>query len=139
MSAASRRIARRALAGVLLFLVLAGPTPGAVGSCGGDELDREADLDSYCAEREQLVCVRQALRREITSGQRDDCRRTAIVDCRNRSWAPRCQPTERQTQACLNALRSLDTLNTPDDELEECQTEALCTTERRDDAGIGGL
>jgi hypothetical protein len=138
VSGAFQRIARRALAGALLFVVLAGPTPGAVGSCGGDELDREADLDSYCAEREQLVCVRQALRREITSGQRDDCRRAAIAACRNRSWAPRCQPTERQTQACLNALRSLDTLNTPDDELEECQTDALCTAERRDDAAIGG-
>jgi len=138
VSGALQRIARRALSSVLLFLVLAGPTPGAVGSCGGDELDRDADLDSYCAEREQLVCVRQALRREITSGQRDDCRREAIADCRNRSWAPRCQPTERQTQACLNALRSLDTLNTPDDELEECQTDALCTAERSDDAAIEG-
>jgi hypothetical protein len=136
MSRALARIAHRLVACALLFALLCGPTPGAVGPCGGDELDREADLDSYCAEREQLVCVRQALRREITIAERDECRRQAIEDCRNRSWAPRCQPTERQTRACLNALRSTDTLDTPEDELEECQNKALCTAELRVDAGI---
>jgi hypothetical protein len=136
MSRAFERISRRVAACTLLFTLLCGPTPGAVGSCGSDELAREADLESYCAQREQLVCVRQSLRREITIVERDECRRQAIMDCHNRSWAPRCQPTERQTQACLNALSSTDTLNTPEDELEECQTKALCTAEPRGDAGI---
>ena len=127
----------RAAACLAIVLALGGPTPGAVGGCGGDELDREADLESYCSQREQLVCVRRALRREITSGERDDCRRQAIVACRNRSWAPQCSPTERQTRACLNALSSTETLQTPEDELEECQTRALCNAPAAD-AGAAG-
>jgi hypothetical protein len=134
----ARAVLARAGMCALLLLVLGGPTPGAVGACGGDELDGEADLDSYCAEREQLVCVRQALRREISTGARDDCRRRAIADCMNRSWAPDCRPTERQTRACLNALSSTDTLDTPEDELEECQSEALCNAAPRGEAGGGG-
>jgi hypothetical protein len=133
MSAA--RLGARAALCALLFALLTGPTSGATGSCGGDELDREADLEEYCQQREQYVCVRQQLRREITVGERDDCRRQGIADCRNRSWAPRCRPTERQTRACLNALASLDTLDTPEDELEECQTEALCADQPTRDAG----
>ena len=137
MSAALAQFARRALVCALLFGLLTGPTSGAVGSCGSDELDREADLESYCAMREELVCVRRQLRREITIGEQDDCRRQARVDCQNRAWAPSCQPTERQTRACINALSSLDTLDTPEDELEECQREALCTAESDFDAAIG--
>lgn len=136
----ARRSWQRLLARVagcsLLVLLLSGPTSGAVGSCGGDELGDEADLESYCTEREELVCVRQSLRREITIGERDDCRRQARIDCRNRSWAPDCHPTERQTRACLNALSSLDTLETPEDELEECSSNALCNAPERGDAGV---
>ena len=51
--------------------------------------------------------------------------RTCAVSER-RYWAPGCQPTERQARACLNALRSLDNLETKEDELDECDSEALC-------------
>jgi hypothetical protein len=113
--------------GVLLMLLLGGPTPGAVGSCGTDDLDDFADIQRYCAKREQLVCVRRNLRKEITNAQRDDCRRAALKQCASRSWAPECHPTEREALACLNALSDLDTLHTPEAEIHECSTEALCT------------
>ena len=124
----ARGLLGRAVTCALLFLVLGGPTPGAVGSCGSDELDRPADFQSYCLEREQLICVRRGMRREISIAEQHDCRWDAIDFCEAVSdWSPRCQPSERITRACLNALRSLDTLETPEDELEECDDEALCT------------
>jgi hypothetical protein len=117
----------RAGFGVLLMLLLGGPTPGAVGSCGSDDLSGLADIQRYCAQREQLVCVRRNLRKEITNGERDDCRRAALKQCSSRSWAPECHPTEREARACLNALSDLDTVKTPEDEISECSTKALCT------------
>ena len=54
-------IARLLVAFALLVLCTA-PTPGANGGCGGDDLDDPADVRAYCAEREQLVCVRRYLR-----------------------------------------------------------------------------
>jgi hypothetical protein len=125
----SRRKALLVRAGfsVLLMLVLGGPTPGAVGSCGTDDLAGFADIQRYCAQREQLVCVRRNLRKEITNGQRDECRRAALKQCASRSWAPECHPTEREARACINALSDLDTLKTPEDKIHECSTKALCT------------
>jgi hypothetical protein len=117
---------RRIAFSALVLLTLSGPSPGAVGSCGGDELDEPADLQTYCRERDQLICVRRALRKEISDAERDECRRDALIDCDHRSFAPGCEPTERQARACLGALRSLDTLSTPEDQLEECDPEALC-------------
>jgi hypothetical protein len=122
-----RELLVRAGFGVLLVLVLGGPTPGAVGSCGNDSLSGQADLQSYCSEREQLVCVRRNLRREITDGERDECRLAAIQQCASRSWAPECRPTERQARACLNALSALETVRTPENKIMECSTKALCT------------
>ncbi len=109
-----------------LAALLGAPTPGAVGSCGGDDLGQPVDFESYCVEREDLVCVRQWERREITERQRDECRRTARDMCAQRSWLPDCRPTEREARACLNALRSRETLAIPEDEIDECGTDALC-------------
>jgi hypothetical protein len=138
----SRGMAWRALFGAGLILLLGGPTPGAVGSCGGDELGGEADVRAYCTEREQLICVRRSLRREITPGQSDDCRREAIQICKARAWAPACRPTERVARACLNALRSLDTVKTPEDRIKECRTSSLCSLHGEPtslDAGTGNV
>jgi hypothetical protein len=109
-----------------LLGLLGGPTPGAVGACGGDDLDEPADLQDYCTERDQLVCVRRSLRGELSHAERDDCRRLAIAQCQDRFWLPQCQPTRREARACLNALRSLDTLDTREDEIEECSPSKLC-------------
>lgn len=112
--------------GALSLVLLMGPTPGAVGSCGEDHLGEPAELEGYCSQRDQLVCVRRSLRRELTNQETDECRRAAIDRCQTRSWAPECQPTQRQARACLNALQSFDTLATQESELDECSFSALC-------------
>jgi len=118
---------RRIFGWSFLAALISAPTPGAVGSCGADDLSGSANLVSYCREREELICVRRHERREISVLERDACRRTEIARCERRFWAPGCAPTQREANACLNALRSLDTLDTPENEIDECQSEALCT------------
>ncbi len=132
------RALRLLLAALSLSLLLTAPAPGAVGSCSGENLEREADLVSYCKEREELTCVRRAARQELSVVERDECRRTEIARCDHRFWAPGCRPTQREANACLNALRSLDTLGIPEDELHECDRSALCTA-RTLDAGLEDL
>lgn len=124
-----------------LWLCVIAPTPGSVGSCNGDRLDRAADLRQYCEQREQLICVRRFLRKEITAAARDSCRYRGIDACMQRSFAASCQPTQRQANACLNALASFDTLNTADDAVPECQTGALCNAplQTTSDAGASSL
>lgn len=104
------------------MLLLAGPAPGAVGSCGGDDGQSEpADFGDYCQEREQLVCERRKTRGEITAAAAIDCRRRAIELCGRRSFVPGCTPTRREADACVNALYSLSTLDQDVDELAECR------------------
>jgi len=127
------------VAAVVVFApLLGGPTPGAVGSCGGDDLDRFADLDTYCVEREDLVCVRRWNRGEISETEMNECRYDARDLCERRTWSADCRPTERQARACLNALAARDTLETPEDEIDECRVEALCTVRTVGAAGSGG-
>jgi hypothetical protein len=131
--------ARRLLGLFVLWLAISAPTPGSVGSCSGDRLDRPADLSQYCQQREQLICVRRFLRKEITAAARDACRWSGIDLCAQRSFAKDCQPTQRQADACLNALASFDTLHTPDDQVADCNTKALCNVPKapNSDAGAG--
>ena len=141
---AGERLLRRALIVVGLSL-LVGPTPGAVGSCSGEDgLDEPASLRGYCREREELVCVRGHLRREYTAEAQDDCRRDAIDRCATRFWYDSCRPTVRQTEACLIALRLVDTLESTVDEIDECNTAALgcvdtTASEPVDYAADGGM
>lgn len=124
-----RRPKRCSRAVVLLGFaaLLAGPTPGAVGSCSGDDdaLQEPVDFERYCSEREQLVCVRRYERGEVSLEARDNCRRRVIELCAQRSFAPGCRPTRREANACLNALHSRSTLDREINELEECRS--LCS------------
>jgi len=111
-------------------LLLSGTTPGAVGSCNGDdELSRPAEFRSYCEQREQLVCIRRFLREEITAEARDICLWDALAACALRAFPAGCEPTLRETDACVRALSALDTVDTPDDQIGECQ---LCEGEAAD-------
>lgn len=119
--------------------VLMAPTPGSVGACGGDDLSGAADFQSYCEQRGQLTCVRRYLRRELTERERDTCRWDAVDACARRSFPSDCHPTERQAQACLNALASFDTLQEKESDIAECRASALCEapppSAAADDAG----
>jgi hypothetical protein len=131
--------AKRALWALGLFLLCGGPTPGAVGDCTGDTGDEPADLAAYCQEKNELICVRRALRDDISQSESDDCRREVISACMRSSWAGDCRPTMRQTDACLNALYDRETLETPEDEIVECQRASLCNVSTRGAVPDGGL
>jgi hypothetical protein len=121
---------------ILGYLAIAAPTPGAVGSCGRDDLAEPAEFSSYCQEREQLICTRKYLRKEITAEARDICRWDAIDACERRAFPRDCRPTRRETEACLRALSSFDTLETKESELSECSRSALCkATPSEDESG----
>ena len=133
----------RGAALLALALLIAAPTPGAVGSCGGDELTSQADVVSYCQEREQLVCERKRRRGELDDDGAQLCRHDVIELCAKRFWPNDCRPTQRVARACLNALRSLDTLDTKESEIEECKAKSLCSIQADgpasiDEAGTGG-
>jgi hypothetical protein len=66
------------------------------------------------------------LRKEITAEARDLCRWDAIDACDRRAFPSDCQPSRRETEACLRALSSLDTLDTQETEISECSRSALC-------------
>lgn len=118
----------------LLIPILGGPAPGAVGGCGcgDDPLDAPVDLEAYCLEREQLVCVRAFERGKGSVFDRDDCRRAAAEVCANRSFPRECEPSQRQAQACLNALHSRSTLERRVNQLRECRD--LCDFDANPDA-----
>jgi hypothetical protein len=111
---------------LFLWVFIVAPTPGAVGSCEDDDLDEPVEFSYYCRNREELHCVREFLRKNITERERDQCRWDAVDACRRRAFPSDCHPSKRAAEACLRALRSLDTLDTKDDALEECDSDALC-------------
>ncbi len=120
---------RRALVATSLLLLLGGPTPGAVGSCG-EESAPLVDLVDYCVDRELLSCRRRQLRGELNDDTYADCADDVVrVICPSRFWAPGCRPTTRQANACIEALRSYDTLQIEERDLPECKVSALCTIE----------
>jgi hypothetical protein len=130
---------KRTLWALALFLLCGGPTPGAVGDCQGDELAEPADIAEYCREKNELICVRRAERDEISRSDSDECRRDVIDACQRSRWAGDCRPTLRQTEACLNALYDRATLDTPEDEIVECQRASLCKVDTRGAVPDGGL
>ncbi len=130
----------RLLVAIALLVLCTAPTPGATGGCGGDDLDDAADVRAYCSEREQLVCVRRYLRKEISARDRDSCRYDAVERCMSRTFPNECRPTQRVADACLNALASFDTLDRDEESIEECSARVLCSAVYRAEssAGTGG-
>ncbi len=115
------------------------PTPGAVGSCDDGDLSEPVNFTYYCRNREELACVRRLLRKEITEAESKECRWDAVDACRRRDFPSDCHPTKRAAEACLNALRSLDTLETKEADLEECNTDALCRVTPSEEPDGGAL
>jgi hypothetical protein len=138
---ALRTLLKLALSALVALLIIA-PSPGAVGSCNGDDLDEPADLVTYCTERETLVCVRELMRGERDGYSTNQCRVDGAERCARRFWGPSCRPTKREANACLNALRAKATLETQEEDIPECDKDALCTarppTTGQLDSGVEG-
>jgi hypothetical protein len=131
-------VKRQALLPIILVGLLASAaTPGSVGSCGADPLDAPADFLSYCQQREELECTRRFLRKEITATTRDDCRWAGIDACNLSAFPADCRPTRRETDACLNALASFDTVAIKEQDIAECKQKVLCTATPGEQADAG--
>ena len=122
-----------------VWCLLVAPTPGAVGSCNDGELNEPVEFTYYCRSREELACVRKYLRKDITQRERDTCRWDAVDACNRREFPSTCHPIKRTAEACLNALRSFDTLETPEEDLPECNTDTLCRATPSEESDGGGL
>ncbi|HKU38063.1 MAG TPA: hypothetical protein VJR89_07950 [Polyangiales bacterium] len=122
-----------------VWCVLVAPTPGAVGSCDEGDKNEPVEFSYYCRNREELACVRRFLRKEITERERDQCRWDAVDRCRRREFPSDCHPSTRAAEACLNALRSFDTLETKEKDLPECDSDALCRATPSEEPDGGGL
>lgn len=134
----SQVLRQRVLWLLLLVPVLVGPAPGAVGGCGcgSDPLDEPVDLEAYCIEREQLVCVREFERGVGSVFDRDDCRREVIDLCSTRSFPRGCSPSKRKASACLNALHARSTLGETVNQLKECRDLCDFSTALQGDGGM---
>lgn len=122
-----------------VWCLLVAPTPGAVGSCEEGDQNEPVEFTYYCRNREELACVRKFLRKEITERERDQCRWDAVDRCNRRDFPSTCHPTKRAADACLNALRSFDTLKTPENKLPECDSDALCRATPSEEPDAGGV
>ncbi len=115
--------------GVLLVLLLGGPTPGAVGSCSDN--DEVIGAVEWCVEKEGWICERRGAQGTYDDDEVDACLRGVEPSCQGRTWPPDCVPlTRRVAQACIDALGSIDRLGTAEGDLEECKLETLCGGDR---------
>jgi len=104
----------------LLALLLVGPAPGEVGSCGGDPLVVEAE--DFCRDQEAWECRRAEARGELDDGQLAACFEAIPNACVGAGWPPSCvpRPTNLQTDACIDALSLEENVRVPIEELAAC-------------------
>jgi len=137
------RVSRLFLA-TSLFLLLAGSTPGAVGSCSKNKDDATLDasvVPAYCEKIELYLCAREYARSPEPQSDEATAEYKQCTD--NASyirWCPNnCMPTtKRRWDACFRALESTTTLDKVKPEsIPECHPEWLCKTsaESHYDAG----
>lgn len=108
---------RYALFGLLVLCI--GPAPGEVGGCGDSEIP--ADARDFCQQRDAWECRRAEARGEITDVQA--CVDEIPAACSAFNWPFMCRPfpTNREAQACIDALALQSNVNTPLNEIGACQ------------------
>jgi len=117
-------------AALLLIGLLAGPTPGAVGSC--DQETKYADPAEFCEDRENLACQRARVRCLSAGGTDCVAMEQACIGrvpemCAGYNFAVGCQPTERQTQNCIDQLSRIDTVHIEEvNDVPGCTPADLC-------------
>lgn len=135
----------RVVVGVVLFLALGGPSPGAVGACDGDI--STVDADQFCANRKARECNRGRARGELPAAPApctDDpvtpvnesevqvcawqyCLGRVPSDCTGQTW-DRCAtpPSVATANACLSALENPDRVGEPTNAIPECSVDVIC-------------
>ena len=130
MSARASSIAPRAVLAVALFLVLAGPSAGAVGDCSSSSA--VANAAQFCTERETWICARALANNcfyspdppeppamfcedgTVTMEEASQCVTDAEVGCMGANWAVGCAPSQAAADACIAALMDAGNLSMPD-------------------------
>jgi hypothetical protein len=92
--------------GVVLFLLLAGPTPGNIGGCGGTNATVSAP--QHCTDQEFWICRRDEFAGRITTAEFAQCQQEIPAMCDGATWPPGCAPTPAQSQACIMLLQRQD-------------------------------
>lgn len=116
----------RVLLGIVLVLLLGGPTPGAVGDCSDDE-GAFVPASDWCFEKEAWLCERRRAQGTYTDAERDNCLELLNTSCPGRTWPDGCTPpTEQTTRACIAALMSVDRLGEAEADIVECKSEIIC-------------
>lgn len=111
------------LIGSLLAVMIAGPTPGSVGSCS-DSITF-ANAPQFCADKKYWTAQRANARGELTLEETqaeiasisEFCRAAVFVDC---------TPTQLAADACVEALKDMGRLSEASDAIPECMANALC-------------
>jgi hypothetical protein len=135
----------RFLLGTPLILLLAGATPGAVGSCSKNKDDATLDaavITTNCEKIELYICAREWARAD----QEDEAAVKEYQQCTDSAsvlkWCPsNCIPTtKRRWDACFSALSSTTTLDkeNPED-IPECVPKRLCQSSTQSNYDEGEL
>lgn len=96
----------RAGGGAILFLMLAGPTPGNIGGCGSTTSVVQAP--QHCTDREFWICTRDEHAGRIDQAGLDQCLVQIEPMCQGATWPAGCSPTQDQHDACILLLRNAD-------------------------------
>jgi hypothetical protein len=116
----------RTFGGAMMFLFLAGPSPGNVGGCWG-EVPMEVEAPQHCTDEEFWKCQRDRFAGRINDAEFNEC--TARIEglCGGATWPAGCMPTEAQSEACIRLLRRMDLAHLSYEELQADFTECnLC-------------
>jgi hypothetical protein len=105
----NRRVSKLSLAAVALFVLLGGPTPGSIGDCS--ESSNLADAVAHCRLKENWTCARRIARGDlVTDEEKAACTRAIDVTCRGAFWPVGCEPTQQQSDVCIQAMGDSSTL-----------------------------
>ncbi len=104
----------RVFAGGLLYACLVGPAPGNVGGCGAT--NPVADARDHCINERFWKCRRDLAGGRIDDAQYLDCLLPIQGACEGAAWPLGCEPTQSQSNACLQLLSRSDltSFTTPD-------------------------
>lgn len=90
----------------VLFVALAGPAPGATGSCGDE--NPPADPVEHCIQEQTWICYRKTdhenMGRPDALAQQETCLLAVPNRCASNTWTCTPPPTQRESEHCIREL-----------------------------------
>ncbi len=118
------RIGLRLATGVVVFLMLGGPSPGYIGGC--NRTTTPPDPVQFCVNRTIFTCARDLGAGRITADEFSTCYDGAALSCAGRTWTGGCTPTPNVLSACLGALQDESRYATETASIVECLPQSIC-------------